>query len=692
MNKKKSKTTSNEPDKEIKKRSSRKPAPKTAKGSAKPKTEKRKTARIPATTPTTKPAKKPKKTTAKPKEKLKIKPEPVAKEITPVVSQPAPVAQPPAPEIKPAPKEKLPPVPPAPPAPQKIISVNELTTTRDLAQKLNIGVAELIKKAMEMGSFLTINQRLDKETIEILAQEYNVGVKFVEVFADEAARVEIDKSRLKPRPPVVTVMGHVDHGKTTLLDAIRRTAIAEKEYGGITQHIGASVVKTPKGEIVFLDTPGHEAFTAMRARGARVTDIVILVVSAVDGVMPQTVEAINHARAAGVPIIVAINKIDVAGASPERIKQELSKYNLIGEDWGGDTLMVEVSAKKQINLDKLLEVILIQAEMLELKADPECPASGTIIEARLDPKKGPIATVLLQQGTLKVGQYFIAGFSSGKVRAMFDFQHNRISAAGPAMPVEILGFETVPVVGDMFKVVPENLYREIAWQRQQTQRDLKNIRVARATLGDLAKSADKVLNIILKSDVSGSAEAIGEALMRQDFPEGKLKIIHQGVGAINSSDIMLAETAGAIVIGFNVQPEPSARELAEREGVEIRIYRIIYDLLDDIKKAMKGLAEPVFKEVISGRAQVRRVFRIEKVGTIAGCYVLEGKIERKNLLRLLRDNRIIFEGKIASLRRFKDDVREVEKGLECGIALENFSDIKENDIIESYFKEKVIPE
>ncbi|MEW5995735.1 MAG: translation initiation factor IF-2, partial [Candidatus Zixiibacteriota bacterium] len=388
--------------------------------------------------------------------------------------------------------EEKPPV--APPVPQKTISANELTTTRELAQKLGIGPSELIKKALEMGSFLTINQRLDKGTIEILAQEYGAVVKFVEVFADEASRVEIDRSRLKIRPSVVTVMGHVNHGKTTLLDAIRQTAIAEKEYGGITQHIGASVVKTAKGEIVFLDTPGHQAFTAMRARGAKVTDIVILVVSAVDGVMPQTVEAINHARAAGVPTIVAINKIDVAGANPGGIKQELTKYNLIGEEWGGDTLMVEVSAKKRINLDKLLDLILVQAEMLELKADPECPASGTVIEARLDPRKGPVATVLLQQGTLKIGQYFIAGFSSGKVRAMFDFQHKRINTAGPSTPVEILGFETVPTVGDMFKVVAENLYREIAWQRQQTRRDLQSVQIRRATLSDLGKSTDKVLN------------------------------------------------------------------------------------------------------------------------------------------------------------------------------------------------------
>jgi len=576
------------------------------------------------------------------------------------------------------------------------IKIDETTTTAQLAEKIGVKPAELIKKLLSLGSLVTINQRIDPDTATLIAGEYGYEVEFVPLYGEETLLKEeiVEPSKLVPRAPVVTIMGHVDHGKTSLLDAIRQTRLTEKEYGGITQHIGAYKVKSKKGEIVFLDTPGHEAFTAMRARGAQVTDIVVLVVAADDGVMPQTIESINHSRAANVPIIVAINKIDLPTANPQKVKQQLAELGLIPEEWGGKTIFVEVSAKKQINLDKLLEIILLETELLELKSNPSGPARGIIIEARLDPRKGPLATVLVQKGTLRISDSFLAGFTWGKVRALIDDRGRRLLEVSPTSPVEVLGFSNVPEVGDRFLILPdEQEAKKIAQQRQQIRSQEVIFRRQHVTLDDFYRRVKegklKELKLILKADVQGSLEAIKDSLSKLIHPEIKLSIIHSGMGGINESDCLLAAASEAVVIGFNIRPEPGAEKLAKEEGVDIRSYRIIYELIDEIKAAMEGLLEPGIKENVLGRLSIRQLFRIPKVGVVAGCYVEEGKVIRGANVHLLRENRIIYDGRIASLKRFKEDVHEVEKGYECGVGLENFQDLKTGDLLEIYEKVKV---
>ncbi|TAN62151.1 translation initiation factor IF-2, partial [bacterium] len=494
---------------------------------------------------------------------------------------------------------------------------------------------------------------------------------------------------LAPRAPVVTVMGHVDHGKTSLLDAIRKTNVAGDEAGGITQHIGAYHVHLDKGDVTFLDTPGHEAFTAMRARGAKATDIVVLVVAADDGVMPQTIEAINHARAANVPIIVAINKVDLPQADSTRVKNELSGHGLQSEDWGGDTIFVEVSAKKGLHIKELLEMILLQAEVLELKASPSATARGLIVEAKLDKGRGPVATVLIQNGTLKVGDPFVTGMHSGRVRAMISDWGKRIEEAGPSMPIEILGLSGVPQAGDAFVVVKDEVTaKQIASIRQKKSLEKDRLKTAKVSLEDLYdkinKGEVKELNLIIKADVNGSLEALTETLGKISSEAVKLKIIHSGVGGISEGDVMLAAASNAIIIGFNVRPEAKAQTLAETESVDLRLYTIIYNLADDIKNAMEGLLSPVVREEISGHAEIRDVFRLSKVGIVAGCYVTDGKAVRGAKVRLVRDNVVIYDGKLSSLKRFKEDVKEVAAGYECGMSIEGYNDIKAGDVIEMY--------
>jgi translation initiation factor IF-2 len=579
----------------------------------------------------------------------------------------------------------------------KIITLPEFLTVKELAEKMKINPTEIIKKLIAQGVMVTVNQQIDFEIASKIAEEYGFLVDKEEVKDELEALFEDtpDKEEdLKPRPPIVTVMGHVDHGKTSLLDAIRKTNVTMKEMGGITQHIGASVVEVNGKKIVFLDTPGHEAFTAMRARGASVTDIVVLVVAADDGVMPQTIEAINHVKAANVPLIVAINKIDLPTANPDRVKTELSELGLVPEEWGGNTICVPVSAKKNIGIDDLLEMILLVAEMEDLKANPNKPARGTVIEAKLEKGKGPVATVIVQNGTLQVGDAVIAGTTYGKVRAMFDDKGKKIKKAGPSMPVEVLGFSEVPEAGDKFVVVEnEKKARELAEKRKELQREIELKKKQRVSLEDLFKQiqegAVKELNVIVKADVQGSVEALKKSLEELSNEEVKIKVIHGAVGAITETDVMLASASNAIIIGFNVRPETNAKALAEKEKVEIKLYRIIYDAIEDIKAAMKGMLEPKYKEVELGRAEVRAVFRIPGVGNVAGCYVLNGKITRNADVRVVRDGIVIYEGKIASLKRFKDDVREVQQGFECGIGIEKFNDIKEGDIIEAYTMEEV---
>ncbi|HQO43642.1 MAG TPA: translation initiation factor IF-2, partial [Bacillota bacterium] len=499
---------------------------------------------------------------------------------------------------------------------------------------------------------------------------------------------------LRPRPPVVTIMGHVDHGKTSLLDAIRQTNVIATEAGGITQHIGAYTVTIGDRKIAFLDTPGHEAFTAMRARGAKVTDIAVLVVAADDGVMPQTVEAINHAKAADVALIIAINKIDKPGANPDRVKQELTEYGLVSEEWGGDTIMVPVSAKKREGISELLEMILLVAEMQELKANPNKKGKGTVIEAELDKGKGPVATVLIQDGSLSLGDYFIVGSTHGKVRGMIDDKGKRIKKAGPSTPVEIQGLDEVPDAGDIFIVVDdEKTAKTISEKRKEKQR-LSQIQSKQTVsleelFNQIQEGKVKELNIILKADVQGSVEAVRQSLARLSNEEVKVNTIHGGVGAITESDVMLASASNAIIIGFNVRPQPMAIALAEKEKVDIRLYRVIYNAIEDVEAAMKGMLEPEYKEVLLGHAEVRATFKASAVGTIAGCYVTDGKINRNNDIRVIRDGIVIHEGKLASLKRFKDDAKEVNAGYECGLNIEKFNDIKEGDIIESYTTEAV---
>lgn len=577
---------------------------------------------------------------------------------------------------------------------QKVVLPSKITI-KDLGSRINIEPVKLIKKLMDFGLMVNINAEIDFESAKKLIKEF--GYEAEEEKKDELSELDKDEARseeLKPRPPVVTVMGHVDHGKTTLLDAIRETNVAASEAGGITQHIGASQIEKDGKTIVFIDTPGHEAFTALRARGAKITDIVVLVVAADDGVMPQTVEAINHAKAAGVPIIVAINKIDKPGANPERVKQQLSEYGLIPEEWGGDTIFVNVSAKNRKGIDTLLEMILLVAEMAELKADYNARASGVIIEAKLDKGRGPVATVLVQKGILKVGDAIVAGAAYGKVRAMKDSLGRMVKSASPSIPVEVMGFSEVPVAGDVIKVVSsEKEARELAEKYQETHREKEDITTPKLSLDkifDRIKQGEiKELNCIIKADVQGSLEALKLALEKCSTDQVQVKIIHGAVGAINESDILLASASNAIVIGFNVRPDSNAIKLAEQEHIDIRTYKVIYDAVDDIKAAMKGMLEPEFREVVLGRAEVRALFKVPNVGTVAGCYVTEGKITRNSSIRVIRQGIVVYEGKILSLKRFKDDVREVQSGFECGIAIEKYNDLKEGDILEAFVNKQI---
>jgi len=589
--------------------------------------------------------------------------------------------------------------PAAPPPIDREITVSEGITVKELSEKLGIKANQVIKKLVEKKIFATINQNLDTKMAEDIARDFGAStnkVSFEEESTQEIELTEETSDRVR-RAPVVTIMGHVDHGKTSLLDAIRSTNVADREAGGITQHIGAYHIEKNGHKIVFIDTPGHEAFTRMRARGAKVTDIVVLVVAADDGVMPQTLEAIDHAKAANVPILVAINKVDKPDAQPERIKQQLADRNLLAEDWGGDTVMVPVSAKAKTNLDLLLEMILLVADLQDLKANPERPAVGNVLEAELDRGRGPVATVIVRNGTLRVGDYFICGSVFGKVRAMFDDRGQPIREAEPSMPAEVLGLDSLPDVGDTFQVVTDTAKaKQIVLYRESKARDAAMSKSGRITLEQLHEQLKegevKELNIILKTDVSGTAEVLSEMMQKLSNDKVRIRVLHSGVGAINETDVLLASASNAIIVGFSVRPERNAVATAEQEKVDIRLHTIIYELTDELKRAMTGMLEPVFKEVFQGRAEVREVFRISKVGNVAGCMVTEGFIKRDSEVRLLRDNVVVFTGKIDSLKRFKNDASEVKNGFECGITVRNFSDIKPGDVLEAFATERVAAE
>ncbi len=580
-------------------------------------------------------------------------------------------------------------------ASKRIIKIEDTIMVGDLAHEMGVKGSEIIKKLMALGSMVTLNQSIDFETAQVMAQEFGYEVKKTGFEESEHLHTQEDKPEdLLHRPPVVTVMGHVDHGKTSLLDAIRKARVAQGEAGGITQHIGAYRVSLPKGAITFLDTPGHEAFTAMRARGASVTDIVILVVAADEGLMPQTIEAIHHAKAAEVPIIVAVNKMDKPEADPEKIKRQLSEHQLLAEDWGGETIFAPVSAKSGQGIEHLLEMILLQAEVLELKANPNKPARGIVVESRLDKGRGPVATVLIQEGRLKVGDTVIAGISFGRVRAMLNDQAQNIEQAGPSDPIEIIGLSTTPNAGEVIsKVEEEGAAKLLAEHRGVKERALKMASSSKVKLEDLFSQIEKgevhELKIILKGDVQGSLEAIRDSLGKLATEKVSVTIIHSGVGGITESDVMLASASNAIIVGFNVRPDIKAMNLAEEEKVDIKVYDIIYNAIEEIKKAMEGLLKPTEKEKYLGRAEVREVFNISKVGAVAGCYVQDGVIQRNAKVRLLRDNVIIYNGKLISLKRFKDDAREVQQGYECGLGLENFNDIKVGDVVEVYLIETI---
>jgi translation initiation factor IF-2 len=583
-----------------------------------------------------------------------------------------------------------------PRASKRVIRISEMITVGDLARAMGVKAGEVLKKLIDMGMMATINQMLDHDTAVLLAGEFEYQVENVAFDVEQALEAEQEggPGEQLPRAPVITMMGHVDHGKTSLLDAIRATNVAEGEAGGITQHIGAYTVDVNGRQVTFLDTPGHEAFTAMRARGAKVTDIVVLVVAADDGIMPQTREAIDHARAAEVPIIVAVNKIDKPDANPERVKQELGNFGLAPEEWGGDTIVVPVSAKTKEGIDQLLEMILLQADVLELKANPKRLAKGTIVEARLDRGRGPVATVLVQEGTLNIGDPFVCGVEFGRVRAMMDDKGRRIDSAGPSTPVEILGLGGVPDAGDVFVAVQDDAKaRQVAEHRRGKQRDAEMAKTAKVSLDDLyqqIQSGDvRELKVVVKTDVQGSLEAVSDALRRLSTDDVRLNVIHGSVGGITESDVLLASASNAVVIGFNVRPEPKAAGLAEREGIDIRLYTVIYDALNDLRDALEGLLEPTRQEKVLGRAEVRQTFTVSGQGVIAGCFVTEGKMQRGSQVRLLRDHVVVHDGRMGSLRRFKEDVREVASGYECGIGLENFQDIKVGDVIEGYEVEEV---
>jgi len=583
-----------------------------------------------------------------------------------------------------------------PKAIKRRLKLPEIVTVSDLAHKMSIKATEVIRRLLGLGVSSSMNEGIDIETATIVASEFGFEVESAEHSEVNLlpASITDTEQNLQSRPPVITVMGHVDHGKTSLLDFIRSTHVTAQEAGGITQHIGAYKVKLGnKGEIVFLDTPGHEAFTAMRARGAQVTDFVVLVVAADDGVKDQTREAINHARAAKVPIVVAVNKIDKPEADRDRVIRELSEHDLIPEAWGGETLFTFVSAKSGEGVSEFLEAILLQAEMMELRANPDKTASGTIIEARLDKGKGPVATVLVRQGTLKLGDAFVAGVHYGKVRAMLDHEGRAVTSAGPATPVEVHGFSGVPEAGEKFLVVDEErIARQIGDQRQQKQKQMEVSAAGPVSLEDLLAKMQqqeiKELNIIIKADVQGSVEALQEAIQGISTDEVKVKVIHSGVGTVTESDVMLASASDALVIGFNVRPGPKTLQLAEEKKIDVRLHSVIYDVLEEVQKASLSMLAPVEKETVVGRAEVRQTFSVAKVGTIAGCHVTWGKIQRSNNVRLLRDDVPVYDGKIFSIRRFKDDVKEVLEGYECGIVLENFRDIKVGDVIEGYIIEQ----
>ncbi len=573
----------------------------------------------------------------------------------------------------------------------KMIEVTENVSVGDLAHKLNVKAKEVIIKLMNLGVMATINQVIDAETAEILAGEYNTEVKVVSLFEDTLIKMdEEDKPEDKEdRPPIVTIMGHVDHGKTKLLDTIRKTNVADQEFGGITQHIGAYMIQAGDQSISFLDTPGHEAFTTMRARGAKVTDIVVLVVAANDGVMNQTIEAIDHAKAAEVPIIVAINKIDLPDVNPQKVKQELSNYGIVTEEWGGSDLFVEISAKMGTHLDKLLELILIQAEMLELRANPKLLAQGTVLEARLDPGKGPVPTILVQHGTLRIGDPFVVGVYSGKVRAMFDDMGNPVTEAKPSTPVEILGISGIPSAGDPFQVVGSEKYaKQISQKRQELKRFETARKVKKVTLenlNEMIKEGEvKELKIVIKADVDGSVQALKESLEKLSTEEIRVNVIHAGTGSINGSDVMLCAASDAIIIGYHVRPAAKVAELAEKEKVSIKYYNVIFEATDNIRAAMEGMLSPEIKEEIVGTGEIKQTFKISKIGTVAGAIMLTGKMQNSNLIRLIRDGVVVFDGKVKTLKRFQNEVSEVETNQECGFTIEGFNDIKDSDTFEAY--------
>jgi len=578
------------------------------------------------------------------------------------------------------------------------IKIDEAIVLSELAKRMGIKANEIIKAMMAMGSMATVNQTIDFDTAALIAGEFEYEVERASFEEETILKQETDDpEKLAPRPPVVTIMGHVDHGKTSLLDVIRKTRISETEAGGITQHIGAYHVKTSKGLIAFLDTPGHEAFTAMRARGAQVTDIVVLVVAADDGVMPQTTEAINHSRAAEVPIIVAINKIDKQNAEPEKVKRELAEIGLTPEDWGGDTIFVNVSAKEAEGIDDLLEMISLQAEVLEFKANPDKLASGHVVEAKIDSGRGAVATVLVREGTLRVGDPVVCGMHYGRIRAMLDDQGHQLESAGPSVPVEIVGLSGVPMAGDEFLALKdEKNAKQVSEHRQQKQRSKELAQSSRLSLDKLYERMQegevKDLNLIIKADVHGSIEALNDSLTKLSNDEVKVNVVHSASGTIAESDVSLATVSNAIIIGFNVRPSPKVQSLANEENVDMRFYNVIYDVIKDVKNAMVGMMASTFEEHVMGTAEVREVFQIPKIGNIAGCYVTDGKMERGQKMRLLRDGVVVFEGKNSSLRRFKDDVKEVQTGYECGIGIENFNDIKVGDTIDCYYLEEIKPE
>jgi translation initiation factor IF-2 len=583
-----------------------------------------------------------------------------------------------------------------PPPINRDITISEGITVKELSEKLDVKANFVIKKLVDRGIFATINQTLDAKLATDISREFGASTSTVTYEEESMQDIEIaeETKDLFRRPPVVTIMGHVDHGKTSLLDAIRLAHVADKEAGGITQHIGAYHVEKNGHTIVFIDTPGHEAFTRMRARGAKVTDIVVLVVAADDGVMPQTIEAIDHAKAAKVPIIVAINKIDKADAQVDRIKQQLSDRGLLAEDWGGDTVMVPVSARQKTNLDLLLEMILLVADIQDLKANPARPAMASVLEAKLDRGRGPVATVLVRNGTLRQGDYFICGTVFGRVRAMLDDMGKQVKEVGPSMPVEVLGLEELPSAGDSFQVVTDTAKaKQIVMYRAEKERAVTLAKTGRITLEQfhkqMAAGEVKELALILKADVSGSAEVLRDTLEKMSTDKVTVRVLHSGVGAINESDVALAAASNAIIIGFSVRPERNAAAAAEQEKVDIRLHTIIYEVVDEMKKAMIGLLSPVFKEIYRGKAEVREVFKVSKVGIVAGCLVLDGNITRDSQMRITRDNVVVHSGKVGSLRRFKDDVSEVRAGMECGITIENFGDVRAGDVIEAFIMQRV---